>query len=105
MSATAGEFTAGKKLAIQVTATYRTAKALMGIAALPSEKRDGGRGSLRRRLRRMLETGELVGRKRIALVARIAPIHIDPEKRERETVLTRIWIEDRRTIAHPSKVQ
>jgi hypothetical protein len=46
----------------------------MGIAALPSEKRDGGRGSLRRRLRRMLETGELVGWCRIAQVDRSTPV-------------------------------
>jgi hypothetical protein len=60
---------------------------------------------LRRRLRRMLETGELVGRNRIAIVARIAPVHVEPKKRKRDAVLTRIWIGDRRTIAHPSKVQ
>jgi hypothetical protein len=43
--------------------------------------------------------------RRIALVDRITPIHIEYEKRERDTVLTRIWIEDTRTIAHQSKVQ
>ena len=48
----------------------------MGIAPLPSEKRDGGSGSLRRRLRRMLKEDELDR----YLVAKNAPIR--PESKE-----------------------
>jgi hypothetical protein len=36
MVSTAGEFTTGKKLAMQVTVTQKIAKALMGIAAFPA---------------------------------------------------------------------
>lgn len=43
----------GKNEATAATITYNTANALIGIAALPREKRVGGSGSPRKRLRRM----------------------------------------------------
>lgn len=54
MSATSDELTTGKKLAMQAAVTYSTANRLIGMANLPSVKREGGRGSPRMRFWRML---------------------------------------------------
>ena len=54
ISATSVELTTGKKLAMQATVTYRTAKMFIGTPSLPREKREGGSGSERRRFWRML---------------------------------------------------
>jgi hypothetical protein len=77
----------------------------VGIAALPSENLDGGRGSLRRRLRRMLEKSETVSWWGIVLMANHEPVRFKVAKRKGDAVLTKIWTERMRTIAHQSKVR
>jgi hypothetical protein len=54
----------------------------MGIAALPRENLDGGRGSLRRRLRRMLERSETVSWWEIVLMANHGPVRFKVAKRK-----------------------